>query len=72
MSGVTQRHLGLTRGASMAQTARWRGQPPGRAHRALIRPKRIYNCCLLHACSCDFAMFCLNFHTLLNLFGLTY
>ena len=38
----------------------------------LIRPKRIYNFCLLHARLCDFAMFCLNFYTLLDQFGLTY
>ena len=35
MPGVTQRHLGLTRGGPpMAQAASWRGLPPGRAHKA--------------------------------------
>ena len=38
----------------------------------LLHPKHIYNFCLLHACLCDFAMFCLNFHTLLSIFVLTY
>ena len=38
----------------------------------LIRPKRIYiSACAMHVL-CDFAMFCLNFHTLLSQFGLTY
>src|SRR3954469_4471216 len=38
----------------------------------LIRPKlSIISACSMHVL-CDFAMFCLNFHTLLNIFGLTY
>ena len=38
----------------------------------LIRPKRIYNSCLLHAYLCDFAMLLIHFYTLLIIFGLTY
>ena len=38
----------------------------------LIRPNvSIISACSMHVL-CDFAMFCLNFHKLLNLFGLTY
>src|SRR4051812_11836460 len=33
MPGVTQRHLGLTRGPPVAQAASWHGLPLGRAHR---------------------------------------